>query len=62
MRKLYRLPIVVDVTGLKKSAIYKRMSEGSFPRPVSLGGRAVAWKSDDIERWVNERPVVEVDR
>ena len=58
MTKLLRLPVVLEVTGLKKSAIYKKMSEGTFPRPVSLGGRAVAWRGDDIERWIDERPAV----
>ena len=58
-RKLRKLPWVEDATGLKKSSIYKKMAEGTFPRPVRLSSRAVAWKSDDVERWIDERPVVE---
>ena len=62
MTKLLRLPVVTEITGLKRSAIYKKMDEGNFPRPVKLGGRAVAWRSDDIEKWINERPVAGGER
>lgn len=62
MTKLLRLPVVTEITGLKRSAIYKKMDEGNFPRPVRLGGRAVAWRSDAIEKWINERPVAGGER
>ncbi|MBU0909857.1 MAG: AlpA family transcriptional regulator [Proteobacteria bacterium] len=57
MTKLLRLPVVTEITGLKRSAIYQKMDEGIFPRPVKLGSRSVAWRSDDIQKWINERPV-----
>jgi prophage regulatory protein len=42
-------------TGLRRSTIYQRIAEGTFPRPVSLGARAVGWPSDLIDRWIAER-------
>lgn len=36
---ILRLPAVKARTGLSRSTIYLRISEGSFPSPVSLGGR-----------------------
>ncbi len=42
--KLLRLPEVETTTGLKKSAIYARRKDGTFPEPVRLGGKAVAWR------------------
>jgi len=42
-RKILRLPIVLDRTGLSRSTVYQRVTEGKFPRPVSLGARAVGW-------------------
>ena len=38
-------------TGLSRSTIYNKMSEGNFPASVSLGPRSVAWRSTDIELW-----------
>jgi len=40
---ILRLPTVKDRTGLSRSTIYLRISQGKFPKPVSLGGRAVGW-------------------
>lgn len=43
---LLRLPQVKARTGLSRSTIYLRIAQGSFPRPVRLGGaRAVGWVS-----------------
>ena len=53
---LMRLPDVLSVTGLGKSSLYKKIKEGTFPSPVSLGARAVAFKSNDVEEWIENRP------
>jgi prophage regulatory protein len=50
-----RLPIVKARTGLSRSTIYSRITEGSFPRPISLGARAVGWLESDIESWLSSR-------
>jgi prophage regulatory protein len=58
MSRLVRLPEVVHITGLKKSAIYKRIKEGDFPIAVQLGAKHVAWKFDEVQEWINKRPRV----
>ena len=50
--RLVRLPEVQHRVGLGRSTIYRWMSEGKFPKPVQLGGYAVAWAEDEIEQWV----------
>ncbi len=52
---IQRLPIVKARTGLSRSTIYLRISQGSFPRPVSLGGRAVGWIEAEVSDWLNQR-------
>ena len=49
---LWRLPTVAAHVGLCRSEIYKRMSKGTFPKPVQLGARAVAWRALDIDEWM----------
>jgi prophage regulatory protein len=39
-------------TGLSRSTIYLRISEGTFPKPVSLGGRAVGWVEAEVQDWI----------
>ena len=50
---ILRLPAVKTRTGLSRSTIYLRVSEGTFPRPVSLGARAVGWLESEIEAWLS---------
>ena len=50
--RLIRLPEVQHRVGLGRSTIYRWMAEGKFPKPVQLGGYAVAWVEDEIEQWV----------
>ena len=52
---ILRLPTVKAITGLSRSTIYLRMSEGSFPRQVNLGSRAVGWRSSEVAAWMDQR-------
>ncbi len=53
--KLLRRPEVESVTGLSRSTIYHWMGKDEFPQPVRLGTRLVAWRSTDIQRWLETR-------
>jgi prophage regulatory protein len=46
--KILRLPAVKSESGLSRSTIYLRISEGLWTKPVSLGPRAVGWPSDEV--------------
>jgi prophage regulatory protein len=52
---ILRLPAVKVRTGLSRSTIYLRISEGSFPKPVSLGSRAVGWLESEVNDWLNQQ-------
>ena len=52
---ILRLPAVKARTGLSRSTIYLRISEGSFPKPVSLGSRAVGWVESEINDWLDQQ-------
>ncbi len=45
---ILRLPAVKTNTGLSRSTIYLRIAQGEFPKPVSLGGRAVGWPAHEV--------------
>jgi prophage regulatory protein len=42
-------------TGLSRSTIYLRIKEGTFPKPINLGERAVGWLENEIEAWLAAR-------
>jgi prophage regulatory protein len=51
--RILRLASVIDITGLSRSAIYLRISKGTFPKQVSLGARAIGWRKEDIQEWLD---------
>jgi prophage regulatory protein len=42
-------------TGLSRSTIYLRISEGNFPKQISLGGRAVGWLDEEVNSWLESQ-------
>lgn len=38
-----------------RATIYRLIAAGQFPRPYSLGGRAVAWLESEIDAWIEAR-------
>ena len=53
--RFLRLPEVLTRTGLSRSTIYVRLDQGRFPRPVSLGTRAVGWIEAEVDEWIRQR-------
>ncbi len=49
---ILRLPKTSDKTGLSRSSIYKRVKEGTFPKPIQIGERAVGWLESEVEDWL----------
>ena len=52
---ILRLPAVKARTGLSRSSIYLRVTEGTFPKPVRLGRRAVGWVDAEIQNWLERQ-------
>lgn len=46
--KIYRRPDVESLVGLSRSTIYAMIADGSFPKPIKLGKRAVGWRQSDV--------------
>jgi prophage regulatory protein len=53
--RILRLNDVLAITGMKKPTLYRYMRDGKFPRPVSLGDRAVGWHEEVIAEWLASR-------
>lgn len=43
---------VVRMTSLSRATIYRRIASKTFPAQIDLGGRRVAFRRDEIERWI----------
>lgn len=70
VRKILRLPQVIDRTGLSRSAIYDRMNlrspryDKTFPTRIRLNANAVSgigavgWLESTIDEWIEQRCAV----
>ena len=43
-----RLPQVLEIVPISKSAWWEGCKSGRFPKPVKLGPRTTAWRAEDI--------------
>ena len=55
---ILRRPEVEARTGLSRSTIYLKVAQGSFPKPVSLGPRAVGWVAAEIDAWLEKQVAI----
>lgn len=53
--KFLRLIEVRNRVPYSRSTIYQLIAQGKFPKPISLGARAVAWLESDIDEWIAAR-------
>lgn len=52
---LIRLPEVRQRVGLARTTIYNMVNAGTFPQPIKLGKRAVAWSSRAVDQWIADQ-------
>lgn len=53
--RILRMPSVSEMTGLSRSSIYRLVQESDFPKPISIGARAVGWPEKSIAEWLASR-------
>jgi prophage regulatory protein len=50
---LNKKPLVLERFGISKSTLHNRVNDGLITPPISIGARAVAWPSNEVESIVN---------
>jgi prophage regulatory protein len=53
--RILRLPEVIHRIGLKRASIYAHMTQGTFPKQIAIGIRAVGWLEHEIDAWLQAR-------
>lgn len=46
---------VIQIVGASVPTIYRWMAAGLFPRPITVGPRAVRWMESEIYEWIEDR-------
>lgn len=52
---LYRSSELIKALGISQTTLWRWQKNGSFPRPIKLGPRIIAWKLEDINNWLEKK-------
>lgn len=44
--------VVAAVCGMGVSTTWRRVKEGTFPRPIRIGERSTRWRWEDVHAWL----------
>jgi len=50
--RIIRLKTVLFRTGLSRSTIYRKITEGTFPAQIRISVNGAGWRESEINRWV----------
>ena len=50
--RILRIRTVMNRTGLSRSTLYRKISDGSFPRQVRIGEHSAGWRESAINLWI----------
>lgn len=50
--RIIRIKTVLEVTGLSRSTLYRKMAAGSFPKQVKISDRCTGWRQSAVNEWM----------
>jgi len=48
-------PQVESITCLSRASLYAKMANGTFPKPIKISERSVAWLEHEVQEWLSSR-------
>ncbi len=43
---------VEKIVGMGTTTIYRKINDGTFPRPVNQGTKLARWRESDVQAWI----------
>ena len=50
--RIIRLKTVLARTGLSRTTLYRKMTEGTFPRNIRISIHGAGWHETAVDRWI----------
>lgn len=50
--RILRIKEVMARTGLKRTTLYAKINQGTFPRQLRISERCSGWRQSEIEEWL----------
>lgn len=51
--RLLRLNQILDLTGLSRATLYRKIAAGTFPPPYRISERCSGWRTGEVEVWLH---------
>lgn len=52
--RIIRLKTVLTRTGLSRSTLYRKISDGTFPKQIRISIHGAGWHESAIDRWIKD--------
>lgn len=50
--RILRIRAVLQLTGLSRSTLYRKIQDGSFPKQVRIATRCAGWRESAVNSWL----------
>jgi prophage regulatory protein len=50
--RIIRLKTVMIRTGLSRTTLYRKISEGTFPRQIKISIHGAGWRESAVNQWI----------
>ena len=54
-RRFIRQKNLILMIGFSAATLWRKVKNGSFPKPIKLGEKMTAWRIEDITQWMSEQ-------
>ena len=50
--RFLRLNAVLDLTGLSRATLYRKIEAGTFPKQIKIATRCAGWRQSAVNDWM----------
>ena len=50
--RILRIANVLDMTGLSRSTLYRKVGDGSFPKQIQISAYCIGWRESSVAAWL----------
>lgn len=50
--RILRIGTVLQITGLSRSTLYRKVQRGEFPKQIKLSERCAGWRQSAVTEWM----------
>ncbi len=47
-----RQSALIPIIGFSATTLWRRVKQGTFPKPVKLSANVTAWRAEDVRAWI----------